>query len=225
MARPADPNAKSALVAAARAEFLKHGIVKARVEDITAACGLSKGAFYLHYPSKEALFHELVARLEADVLKLIEARHAAQRELVGGTAKRGKKAKAPPLDLKALVTMNELERRYDRQMLELLWEARDVVGVALHGAQGTPFEGVLWRVVDNEASRVEGMIDQLKAAGVCRPDIPAEVVSAMVIGTWILLIRRMATLSTPPDFDYWVEAIQSLLADGTTARAASGRRR
>jgi hypothetical protein len=84
---------------------------------------------------------------------------------------------------------------------------------------------VLWRVVDNEASRVEGMIDQLKAAGVCRPDIPAEVVSAMVIGTWILLIRRMATLSNPPDFDYWVEAIQSLLADGTTARAASGRRR
>ena len=56
MARPADPNAKEALVAAARAEFARRGLVGARVEDITAACNLSKGAFYLHVESKEALF-------------------------------------------------------------------------------------------------------------------------------------------------------------------------
>src|SRR5437660_856533 len=56
MARPADPNAKEALMAAARAEFARRGLRGARIEDITAACGLSKGAFYLHFESKEALF-------------------------------------------------------------------------------------------------------------------------------------------------------------------------
>ncbi len=222
MARPADPNAKSALVAAARAEFVKHGIVKARVEDITAACGLSKGAFYLHYPSKEALFQELVGRLEAEVRKIIEGRHVEQRGLVG-TSKR--RAKGRPRDAQAFAAMAALERRHDRKMLELLWEARDVVSVALHGAQGTAFEGVVWRLVDTEALRVEAMTEQLKAFGVCRPDIPSEVVSAMVIGTWILLIRRMTALSTPPDFDFWVESIQSLLADGTQARKSSRRTR
>src|SRR5205085_7179293 len=60
MPRPADPNAKEALIAAARAEFARKGLRGARIEDITAACGLSKGAFYLHFPSKEALFGELV---------------------------------------------------------------------------------------------------------------------------------------------------------------------
>ena len=60
MPRHADPNAKEALVAAARAEFARGGLRGARIEDITAACGLSKGAFYLHFESKEALFGELV---------------------------------------------------------------------------------------------------------------------------------------------------------------------
>src|SRR5712692_9542285 len=60
MARHADPNAKDALIAAARREFARRGLRGARIEDITAACGLSKGAFYLHFPSKEALFGELV---------------------------------------------------------------------------------------------------------------------------------------------------------------------
>ena len=64
MARPADPHAREALVAAARAEFVKKGLRGARIEDITAACGLSKGAFYLHFPSKEALFGEVVARVQ-----------------------------------------------------------------------------------------------------------------------------------------------------------------
>src|SRR3954466_11799812 len=62
MARPADPNAREALVTAARAEFARRGLVGARIEDITAACGLSKGAFYLHFESKRPLFGELVER-------------------------------------------------------------------------------------------------------------------------------------------------------------------
>ena len=60
MARKADSQAREALIAAARREFLRSGLAKARVEDITAAVGLSKGAFYLHFPSKESLFTQLV---------------------------------------------------------------------------------------------------------------------------------------------------------------------
>src|SRR5947209_4911297 len=46
MPRPADPNAKEALVTAARAEFARRGLRGARIEDITAACGLSKGTAF-----------------------------------------------------------------------------------------------------------------------------------------------------------------------------------
>ena len=64
MPRPADPNARAALISAARAEFVKKGLRGARIEDITGACGLSKGAFYLHFASKEQLFGEVVSQVQ-----------------------------------------------------------------------------------------------------------------------------------------------------------------
>src|SRR5687767_5530925 len=76
MARPADPHARRSLVTAARRAFAKSGIVGARIEDITAACGLSKGAFYLHFKSKEQLFGELVAQFRAEMDALLDQRKA-----------------------------------------------------------------------------------------------------------------------------------------------------
>src|SRR5438874_7197824 len=82
MARPADPNAKEALVAAARAEFARRGLRGARIEDITAACGLSKGAFYLHFESKEALFGQLVEGFIGEISSTSEVRRTAMEKLL-----------------------------------------------------------------------------------------------------------------------------------------------
>src|SRR5437588_11928036 len=86
MPRPADPNAKDALVAAARAEFARKGLRSARIEDITSASGLSKGAFYLHFPSKEALFGELV---EAFLGELARSGERRDREMTAFVAEHG----------------------------------------------------------------------------------------------------------------------------------------
>ena len=40
--------------------FSTYGLKKTNVEDITRACGISKGAFYLFYESKEQLFMDLL---------------------------------------------------------------------------------------------------------------------------------------------------------------------
>ncbi|HEY2029699.1 MAG TPA: helix-turn-helix domain-containing protein, partial [Myxococcales bacterium] len=77
MPRHADPNAKDALVSAARAEFARKGLRGARIEDITSACGLSKGSFYLHYESKEALFGELVEAFTAAMRQVTSSRRDA----------------------------------------------------------------------------------------------------------------------------------------------------
>lgn len=50
------PPARQALLDAALKLFLQNGFASCRVEDIAAAAGISKGAVYLHYPTKEALF-------------------------------------------------------------------------------------------------------------------------------------------------------------------------
>lgn len=56
MARQADPNLALRLYEAALDVFAERGLVAARVEDITERAGVSKGAFYLAFASKEALF-------------------------------------------------------------------------------------------------------------------------------------------------------------------------
>jgi len=131
MARPADPNAKEALVACARAEFARRGLVGARIEDITAACGLSKGAFYLHFHSKEALFGELVEAFLAGLNECAERRehHLADFFTGHGAVSRRDLEERTPRYHKYL----EVETAEDLRMLEHMWAYRDVVGVLLRG--------------------------------------------------------------------------------------------
>ena len=57
---------RAELIKKARQCFETQGIRKTNVEDLTRAVGISKGAFYLFYPSKEALFFEILEGYEAD---------------------------------------------------------------------------------------------------------------------------------------------------------------
>lgn len=46
---------------AALDQFIARGYAATRMEDVARACGLSKAALYLYFPSKEAVFRALVA--------------------------------------------------------------------------------------------------------------------------------------------------------------------
>ena len=62
MGRPARPDLHDALLEAARVEFASHGLERARVADVARRAGASKGAFYLHFASKEEAFEEILQR-------------------------------------------------------------------------------------------------------------------------------------------------------------------
>lgn len=47
--------------------FEKQGLKKTSVNELTEAVGISKGAFYLFYESKEELFLEIMEQLETDI--------------------------------------------------------------------------------------------------------------------------------------------------------------
>ena len=57
---------RAKLLAAGTELFSLYGVKKTNVEELTQAAGISKGAFYLFYESKEALFFELVRQFEAE---------------------------------------------------------------------------------------------------------------------------------------------------------------
>jgi len=47
--------------------FEKHGLRKTSVDELTEAVGVSKGAFYLFYESKEELFLEILEQIEKEI--------------------------------------------------------------------------------------------------------------------------------------------------------------
>ena len=209
MPRPADPNAKDALVAAARAEFARKGLRGARVEDITSACGLSKGAFYLHFESKEALFGELVEKFFGEITRSSDRRHAEMAALV---------EKYGTLDDEKFL---EMEMREDLNVLELMWEYRDVVGVLLRGAQGTKFEGLIWELTDGEIGRIQENVNRFKGAAACRTDVPSEIFASMIVGTYLLLGMRMSRMTEKPDLAEWARSLHMLIREGNSPVEAS----
>ena len=61
------------LVTAALQVFLERGYAATRVEDVAQLAGCSKGAIYLYFPTKEALFHAVV---RAGVVSRVEQAEA-----------------------------------------------------------------------------------------------------------------------------------------------------
>lgn len=213
MARPADPHARVALVAAARAEFARAGLRGARIEDLTAACGLSKGAFYLHFASKEALFGEVVAGFQAQ----IERCSVARSQTMDAFAREG--GPLGPADVarrsRKFLRMLELERGLDLETLEVMWTFRDVLGVLIGGCQGTPFEGVVWTITNAEVQRIAAEIGDEQHLGACRTDVAPELFGSLIVGTYLLLAQRMIGLTEKPDLGAWAAGLQKLVREGS----------
>src|SRR6185312_1152617 len=73
MGRPADRRAKIELLRAAEAVFVEHGLAASKVEDITGRAGVSKGAFYLHFESKDDCWRQIVEGFVAKLAVCLEA--------------------------------------------------------------------------------------------------------------------------------------------------------
>ena len=61
------------LLAAAVREFARSGYHETKISTIVAEAGLTQAAFYLYFPSKEAIFAELMADLRARLRVLADA--------------------------------------------------------------------------------------------------------------------------------------------------------
>jgi AcrR family transcriptional regulator len=62
---------RAALLASARALFAQDGFAGAAREDIVAAAGVTRGAMYHHFASKEDLFAAVVEQVEEEVVAMV----------------------------------------------------------------------------------------------------------------------------------------------------------
>ncbi len=216
MSRPADPNSRNALIAAALAEFLKKGIRAARIEDITAACGLSKGAFYLHFESKEALFRERVTAFQEATNRLTASRMTAIQRFI---AEHGM-LEARDFDQRTdrYERLLALETEHDLEALEVMWAHRHAMNVLISGSAGTEFEGLVWQMVDREVQRVADNFRGLQETCACRTDIPPELFGSLIVGTYLLIGKQMSREAVKPNLAALSRSLQRLIREGTSPK-------
>ncbi|MGC3996987.1 MAG: helix-turn-helix domain-containing protein [Anaeromyxobacter sp.] len=205
MARPPRPHVRDALLEAARAEFSRHGLERARVEDITRAAGASKGAFYLHFTSKEQAFEEIIQRflgaMEDQAHRREEAEAAFLREHDGEQGE-------------ALArTLVAFDCRVDLGILETLWRNRHLFAV-VEGAAATRYQRLLAEFRHRMRAFVVARVEGHQRAGRVRPDVDPTVIADLLVGAYEGFARRMVGARAQPDLAGWLRSLVTALYEG-----------
>lgn len=200
---------------AARAAFAEVGVDAARIEDVSRAAGFSKGAFYLHFSSKEEVLTELVGDFFAAVQRVSDAQRGVVDRLrvdLGAPDAQDWRCATP-----RLLAWQAAEQAHIVALLDVLWQHRDVLGVVL--AQSVGVRRALADTFLELARQFAAVqIEDAARAGALRSDLDAELVSELLIGMFLHMGRRMAALSRRPDLDAWARAVRTLMLEGLAVR-------
>jgi AcrR family transcriptional regulator len=200
MARVADPKAKIALLSAAEAVFAEKGVDAAKVEDITRRARLSKGAFYLHFESKEE----------------------ALRQICESFLARCNDAFRPPEEMALELPSDPAEHLAfwldkDLGIYELLWQNRATVAI-LQTCQG-PHQYLLQAFHDRVKQTSRAWIEFWKRRGLFRSDVDAELTSVLIFGAYNELARKMLSSAKRPPIEEWLRQSQTMFVRGLGTRS------
>jgi AcrR family transcriptional regulator len=213
MARPPNPAAREALLEAARIELAAHGLAAARVEDIARRAGLSKGAFYLHFATKEQVFEELLQRFFGAMADQIARRQEAEERFIA------EHAGVPAPDL--LEAQIAFECDVDGETIEALWRNRFMIAILDSG--GPRYAALLHQFRRSIHALTARRIADKQAAGRMRADVDPAVVADLIAGTYEWLARRMVEMTVKPDLLAWTRSFLHVVYDGMRVRSAPAR--
>ncbi len=207
MPRPARPDTREALLRAASDEFARAGVDGARVEDIARRAGISKGAFYLHFATKEEALREIVQRL----LGALDD-HALRRKEIEARSARDAAGEAPGSPRRT-----DAECAADLDLLELLWRNRRTLA-ALEGARRGAGAELVREVRRRVRAIVSGRVRLRAASGELRPDVDADVLADALAGAHDALARRMIGAKARPDLARWARTLHAAIEEGVGIR-------
>ncbi len=199
MSRTADVMAKVTLLRKAEEVFAERGLADAKVEEITRRAGLSKGAFYLHFESKEEAFRQVVESFLARCSALIPAPGDAENL---------------PDDPHAVL---EFMREQDRLTFEFFWQNRALLRIVDDCTGAHRY--VLDAFLEGTKRNAESWISALRARGLFRDDVDAGVAATMICGGYRELVRRMVSEEKAPPIARVVDDAQRLFISGLGADA------
>lgn len=185
---------RRALLDAALSLVAEHGLGDTRVEDVTRAADLGKGAFYNYFPSKTALVAALVQEIVADLLETCRS------------------VSAPGSDV--ALRVRQLVRAHDA-----FFRTRPACQLLVHQAQGELLrtEGRDTVLADAFAAYLDGLGALLVPDDLSGAESPPPVrrdVAAAVAGA----VTGYRSFDASPDRVGSAEVIEGVLAEGVAAR-------
>jgi AcrR family transcriptional regulator len=196
------PDRPDEILDAAQRLFTDRGFAATKVDDVAAAAGLSKGAVYLYFPSKESLLEALVHRAVGPVADMAVARLGDRSSSPRETIARA---------MGAVAAAMENERTVEVPLL-VLREAPAMPRIA-----EVYREAILMKVIPG----LSGLIADGIARGLLRPVDPDLAVRTLVgpLLAHVLMARIFGIM--PEDglaLDRLIETHLSIVFDGLSAR-------
>lgn len=200
MPRVADPRTRIVLLRAAEAVFSDRGLSAAKVEEITTRAGVSKGAFYLHFESKEDCFRQIV---EGVLARLAMAAKSTNHETIN-----------TPQDIPSLL---ENRLRESIELFEFCWQNRGIMKMILEGGGGSPYAYLIDEFAAGIVAHHEAWISHAASRGLYRSDIDPAIVARLISGTYERLVRELIKQPKRPDIETWARQAQDLITRGLFA--------
>lgn len=136
--------------AAAKAEFMEKGFHAASLRNIVKTAGVTTGAFYGYYDSKEALFEALVGDAAEYVLNLYCGTIDDFEKMVGQEQTR---------------QMTDVSQDVLMQILDYIYENKDAFKLILTSAEGTKYSDFIHQLVVREVESTYTYMETLKKMG------------------------------------------------------------
>lgn len=197
MARAANPNLQPALIEAAVAVFAERGLEAAKVSDITERAGVSKGAFYLHFESKEALFEQICRGFLEMIVQRLHSHEMVMCDLSLSAAE-----------------MFERLGQADEALLDLFWQHRQPLKMILQGAIGTSSAWLADEFIDAiEAVMLQTVSRHHAQSGMPAPFQP-EFMAAVATGLVVMYARKLVRLNERPALGQDISQFRRLMTVG-----------
>jgi len=200
MPRPSDPHARARLLDAARTVFSDRGLDRAKVEDITTRAQLSKGAFYLHFESKEEAFRELLAGVVSHLERLLD--ETSDEQLATGPDN------GPFAGYVASCHQKNVE------IFEFIWENRSLMAMVFDGGGSASYQHLIEDFALRAQRQTATLIQHGIDLGFYRTDLDLEVAAAFIAGGFDRIARQMVREQRKPDIDAMLREVQWLFLRG-----------
>ena len=143
-------NTLDAILSAAKAEFLEKGFKSASLRNIVKTAGVTTGAFYGYYKSKEELFDALVGKQYAEFMGMF-------------TETQDKFSELPPDEQRE--NMGKQSGDGMRRMMDYAYANKDIFKLLLCASEGTKYENMVHEMVKIEVDATHRFADVMEKAG------------------------------------------------------------